>query len=159
VDLRANVMDDINADASVGFRRIEVLTGPARRRRWSPSDKARVVAETLLAGASVSEVARRWQVCSQQVFTWRREARAGHQALPSEVADLKGEPSFVPLVPDPQPTPAGEDTTGAAPERVAKPVSAPVIEIKLAGAMVRVAVGTDCTFLADVLRAVRASAA
>ena len=59
-----------------GFRRIEVLTGPGRRRRWSAEEKARIVAETLASGARVSEVARRWQVCSQQVFGWRRAMRA-----------------------------------------------------------------------------------
>ena len=58
-------MDSINTDAK-GFRRVEVLTGPARRRRWSAAEKARIVAETLVPGASVSDVARRWQLSSQQ---------------------------------------------------------------------------------------------
>src|SRR3954452_8937532 len=80
-------MDDINADANGGFRRIEVLTGPGRRRRWLASEKGRIVAETLAPGTSVSEVARRWQVCPQQVFAWRREARAGFLALPAEATD------------------------------------------------------------------------
>src|SRR5690242_11061218 len=65
---RAIVMVDVNDDAKEGYRRIEVLTGPGRRRRWSAEEKARIVAETLEPGASVSEVARRWQVCPQQVF-------------------------------------------------------------------------------------------
>ena len=78
-------MDDVNADAKVGgFRRIEVLTGPGRRRRWSDEAKARIVAETLEPGAVVAEVARRWQVCAQQVFTWRRELRANPAAAPPE---------------------------------------------------------------------------
>ena len=33
-------MFDVKDDAKGGFRRIEVLTGPARRRRWSAEDKA-----------------------------------------------------------------------------------------------------------------------
>src|SRR6185437_17062520 len=90
-------MDDINADANGGFRRIEVLTGPGRRRRWSLPEKGRIVAETLAPGPSVSEVARRWQVCPQQVFAWRREARAGLLALPAEATDLV-QTSFVPIV-------------------------------------------------------------
>jgi transposase len=69
-------MFDVKDDAKGGFRRVEVLTGPGRRRRWSADEKARVVAETLVVGANVSEVARRWQVCPQQVFGWRREMRA-----------------------------------------------------------------------------------
>ena len=40
-------MFDVNDDAKGGFRRVEVLTGPARRRRWSAEEKARIVAETL----------------------------------------------------------------------------------------------------------------
>lgn len=156
--LRADIMDDVKADANGGFRRIEVLTGPARRRRWSDEDKARIVVETLAPGASVSDVARRWQVCSQQVFTWRREARAGHLALPSEAGASVAEPGFVPIVA--QPPPVSSDGAAAEPasDRTSKPAAAPVIEIRLAGAVVRVAVGTDCTLLAEVLRAVRASA-
>src|SRR5580693_3787985 len=73
--LRAIVMFDVNDDAKGGFRRVEVLMGPGRRRRWSAEEKARIVDETLVPGARVSEVARRWQVCSQQVFGWRRAAR------------------------------------------------------------------------------------
>ena len=68
-------MFDVNDDAKVGFRRVEVLTGPERRRRWSAEEKAQIVAETLASGARVSEVARRWQICPQQVFGWRRQAR------------------------------------------------------------------------------------
>ena len=73
-------MFDVNDDAKGEFRRVEVLTGPGRRRRWSADEKARIVAETLVPGARVSEVARRWQICSQQVFGWRRAMR---QDLPS----------------------------------------------------------------------------
>jgi hypothetical protein len=59
-------MFDVNDDAKGGFRRIEILTGRGRRRRWSAEEKARIVAETLEAGARVADVARRWQVCPQQ---------------------------------------------------------------------------------------------
>jgi transposase len=155
-------MDDVKADAKDSFRRIEVLTGPARRRRWSVSEKARIVAETLIAGASVSQVARRWQVCPQQVFTWRREARAGHLVLLSDAAVPSGESGFVPIVaesPAPLPATVGEDGVGPTAKCTAKTASAPVIEIKLAGMVVRVAVGTDRGLLTEVLRAVRASAA
>ncbi|HYZ64936.1 MAG TPA: transposase [Acetobacteraceae bacterium] len=152
-------MDDINADAKGGFRRIEVLTGPTRRRRWSASEKARIVAETLAPGGSVSEVARRWQVCPQQVFTWRREARA--LALPAEGADLV-QASFVPIVSEmADAPPLTKDVQDAVPktERSGKGAGGSSIEIKLAGAVVRVTPGTDAALLAEVLRAIRASAA
>jgi transposase len=41
-------MFDVKDDAKGGFRRVEILTGPARRRRWSADQKARIVSETLL---------------------------------------------------------------------------------------------------------------
>jgi hypothetical protein len=50
-------MFDVNDDAKGKYRRVEVLTGPGRRRRWSADEKARIVAETLVPGARVSEVA------------------------------------------------------------------------------------------------------
>jgi transposase len=47
-------MDDAKDDAKDrGYRRIEVLTGPGRRRKWSDGDKARIVAATLEPGAVV----------------------------------------------------------------------------------------------------------
>ena len=42
------MMSDAKAE---GFRRIEVLTGPRRRRDWSEDDKARAVAESCAPGA------------------------------------------------------------------------------------------------------------
>ena len=82
-------MFDVNDDARGGYRRVEVLTGPGRRRRWSAEEKARVVAETLLPGARVSEVARRWQICSQQVFGWRRATRQDVTAVRAMTAGCR----------------------------------------------------------------------
>ena len=79
-------------------RRIEVLTGSSRRRRWSSEEKGRIVAETLQAGATVTEVARRWQVCPQQVWGWRREAREWVLALPEEEACATATANFLPIV-------------------------------------------------------------
>ena len=60
-------------------RRLEVITGTGRRCQFTGNFKARVVEETLAAGAVVSEVARRHGLTPQQVFTWHRQAR---QAAP-----------------------------------------------------------------------------
>jgi transposase len=57
-------------------RRIELITGGGRRRRWSLADKVRIVAESLEPGANISEVARRNGLSPQQLFAWRREADA-----------------------------------------------------------------------------------
>ena len=92
-------MFDASNDAKGGFRRIELLTGPGRRRRWSAEERSRIVEETLAPGACVSEVARRWQVCPQQVFGWRRAARRDAAAAPS-AATATLAPGFVPIVTD-----------------------------------------------------------
>ena len=134
-------MADVNDDAKGGFRRIEILTGPARRRRWSTEEKARIVAETLAPGARVSEVARRWQVCPQQVFAWRHAARRDVAATRREPAS-QAAAGFVPIITEATPATS----------------SARVIEVTLAGAVVRVGSGMDDTTLTAVLRAVRASA-
>ena len=137
-------MFDVNDDAKGEYRRIEVLTGPGLRRRWSADQKARIVAETG-PGARVSEVARRWQVCSQQVFGWRRTMR---QDLAS-AAGTTATPGFVPIVSEAVPAAMVQRTTSAAPG----------IEVELAGAVVRISSDMDdAGQLTAVLRAVRASA-
>lgn len=141
-------MDSVNDDAKGGgYRRLEVLTRPVRRRRWSADEKARVVAETAQPGAVVTEVARRWEVTPQQVFDWRRRAR---KALAATTA--AAEPGFVPIV--------AETPARSSPEPVAAlPRATPAIEVTLAGAVLRVAPGTDADLLTMVLRAIRGSAA
>jgi transposase len=54
-----------------------VLSGPERRRRWSPAEKARIVEESLAPEANVAEVARRHDVHPNLVHAWRRQARTG----------------------------------------------------------------------------------
>src|SRR3954467_719969 len=141
-------MFDANDDAKGEYRRVEILTGPGRRRRWSAEEKARIVEETLVPGARVSEGARRWQVCSQQVFGWRRAARQDMTITPARAAKSVT-PAFVPIV---------SEAVPAAPVPHAAS-AAPVIEVKLAGAVVRVVSNVDdVARLTAVLRAVRASA-
>ncbi|MBM3532601.1 MAG: transposase [Alphaproteobacteria bacterium] len=52
-------------------RRVEIFTG-AGRRRWSAEDKARIVAESMAPGASVSAIARLHGLTPAQIFRWRR---------------------------------------------------------------------------------------
>jgi len=140
-------MVKISDDAKDGYRRIELLTGPDRRRRWSAEEKAQIVAETLSPGSRVADVARRWQLCSQQIFTWRRQARGGQTTKAQDPA-TSTLPGFVPIITE----------TTVAPSRPAVTSAPAMIEVKLAGAVVRVASGMDATTLTAVLRAVRASA-
>jgi transposase len=137
-----DINDAAKVDTKGGFRRIELLTGPGRRRRWSAEEKAQIVAETLLPGARVSEVARRWQLCPQQVFAWRHASRRDAPTPPRETTSPAAV-AFVPIV-----TEAARCEASAG----------PTIEVTLADAVVRVARGMDGDLLTVVLRAVRASA-
>ena len=54
------------------FSRVEIITGVARRRRFSTERKLAVVAETMQPGMSISYVARRHGLSPSLVFRWRR---------------------------------------------------------------------------------------
>ncbi len=74
--------------------RLEVLEGPSGRRVRSAAEKARIVAESLMPGAQVSEVARKHGATRWQVYDWRRRLRQRGE-LPSHGASRS---TFAPLV-------------------------------------------------------------
>ena len=122
----------ITSTSDDGFRRLEVITGVGRRRRWSDEDKARIVAESLDPRTSASAVARRYGLHASQLFTWRQRLAA--------LAACEG-PGFVPVVvAEDDPAPAG---------------MAGRIEIALGPAVVRVGADVDAAALRRVLEAVR----
>ena len=120
-----------NADS---FRRVEVITGVGRRRRWSDEEKARIVAESLGPATTVSAVARRYGLHASQLFTWQRQL-----ATPM-VREL---PAFVPVV---------------AEDKLAPTVMAGRMEIALGPAVVRVGADVDAAALRRVLEVVRSLA-
>jgi transposase len=123
-------------------RRIEVFTGTGRRRTWPAEVKARIVAESYNVGETVCGVARRYGLTSQQLFTWRREARAA--------ASRAAGPTFASVI---------LETAAAVSGPTALPTSPPsLLEIAIAGAVVRVPTGTDAATLTMVLRALQAIA-
>jgi transposase len=86
-------MVDHIVDGSEPRGRVDIRVGVGRRRRWSGEAKGRIVAESYMPGAVVSEVARRHDMSPQQLFGWRKAARAGLLTLPADEA-----PMFVPVV-------------------------------------------------------------
>jgi transposase len=68
---------------AVGF--VELLAAPAAKRRWSDDAKGRMVAETLVPGVTVNEVARRHGVKANHLSSWRTLARMGKLVVPEVV--------------------------------------------------------------------------
>ena len=124
-------------------RRIEVFTGAGRRRTWSMAEKAAIIAESEVKGETVCGVARRHGLTPQQLFTWRREARAA-----AEASGL-----FVPAVTE---TPVAPVPVAAPPRQVRRRSKASGIEFEIGGVVVRVGAEARPAAIAAVIRALRA---
>jgi len=107
-----------------------LMSGPERRRRWTDDQKLALVEAAFSPGASVATVAREADVCTGQLYRWRKE-----------LGWAKTAPSFVPAV------------------MIADPValerSATAITVELGGALVRIAPDASPDLVAAALRALR----
>jgi transposase len=118
---------------SVGaVSRLEVLEGPSGRRERSEAERARMVAESLLPGAQVAEVARRHGATRWQIYDWRRRFRQR-----GELPWCEASQPFAPLVVDHVPSVK--------------------LEIAIGDVVVRTEAAIDCEPLSRLIRAVRAS--
>ena len=117
------------------FRRVEVLTGTPRRRRWSDEEKAAIVAETQAPEAQASEIALRHGLHRNQLYMWRRELRSGALGNTGTLGL-----DFVPVVAERR----SASGTGA-------------IEIEIGGAVLRASPGVDVTFLGKIVRLLKAT--
>ncbi len=139
-----------------------------RRRRWTVEQKQRIVEETHAAGASVSVVARRYDINANLLFKWKREAEAeqlGGGLAAVETADLvpigvvgrshDGGPTLLARMPS-----AGDGLQPNEPRRPADLEVRPgAIEIDLpCGARVRVDALVDARALGRVLNALKRQA-
>ena len=116
------------------------MGGVEPRRRFSDDDKARIVSEAMLPGASVSDVARRYRICTSLVYRWRRVLLRDGVAM--EAPRLPA-PTFVPVevagvVPSVSPEPIGPgvvEVLGPSGQRIrlAPPIDARVLKAVLAG--------------------------
>ena len=132
------MVEDI-VEAKAGRGRIEIRTGIGRRRRWTDDEKGEIVAEAVVPGAVVSEVARRHDLTPQHLFSWIKAAKAGRFALPA-----RDEPDFVPVV------------MGAPAAAPTSPLEEPpAIEVVIGAIVVRVPSGADAKTIDAVLRAAK----
>ncbi len=145
-------MDTVHNVITEPARRLEVFTGAGRRRSFSDEDKARIVAEIVTSGDSVSGVARRHGLSPQQLFGWRRQMRESQVGL-SEADGLQ----FVPAVVDVAWSASPVRRQRKAPQCKAEP-GAGTIEVEIDGVTVRVGRGADVKTVRAVLRALKAGA-
>jgi transposase len=108
-----------------------VLAGPERRRRWSADQKRAILAAADEPGASISEVARRADICTSLIYRWRQLRR--------EAA------GFVPVLVDEPPSAAPGATSGS---------TAIVVDLA-GGARVSIAASAPAALVTAALRALR----
>ena len=131
------MMEDIDGEVStLDLVDTREAGGPSARRRWPETLKRRIVAETREPGASVSGVARRYDVNATQLFKWRRQYEATKPA---------GETSLVPVALRPARAEAWSDRAQGG-----------TIEIELSGgSRVRIVGAVDGAALRQVLEHLR----
>jgi transposase len=118
---------------SAHTQRIEVITRPEKRRRWSADEKQAIVAESVMGAASIAAIARKHGIGTGQLYLWR------HQFLKPQPAACFAQVAVSPA-PDPLPVPHAPG----------------LIEIVLPGAVtLRVDAQVDAAALRRVLRTLR----
>jgi transposase len=134
------------------YRRIELITGEAKRRLWTAEEKAGILSESFRPGAKVAEVARRHGVSRSLLWNWRHEARK---------RGMVAERAFVPVrvaeeATTLRPPMAMEQCAGsasAAAQLDGTTAGSPTgtIDIELGGARLRISGAVDTAILRQVL--------
>jgi transposase len=120
--------------------RLGVEVSQTGSRRWPDHVKARIVAETLMPGTTVNDVARKYDLRPNHLSAWRRMAKDGELVLPAP----EGEVEFAPLVLfDADNRPSAED---AEPAPSAIEIMAGSVSVRLDGA-------TPAGRIAEIVRA------
>jgi transposase len=108
-----------------------LMSGPERRRRWTDEQKFALVEAAFSPGSSVAAVGREADVCTGQLYRWRKE-----------LGWTKTAPPFVPAV------------------MIADQAAAPgscvaAVTVELGGALVKIAPEASPALVAAILRALR----
>ena len=96
-------------------RRVEIITGTERRRRWSEAEKRQLVAESYGRGSGVAQVARGHGVAESCLYVWHKQF-AGAGVEPAV------EPRrLIPVRVEDTPTPASALASASTPTPTATP--------------------------------------
>ncbi|MGM0662523.1 MAG: IS66-like element accessory protein TnpA [Pseudomonadota bacterium] len=120
--------------------RLGVEVSQSGQRRWPDRVKARIVAETLVPGATVNDVARKYDLRPNHLSGWRRMAKDGELVLPA----AEDNADFAPLVLFDVESPPPAEDTGAA---------SSAIEIVAGSVSVRLDGATPAARIGDIVRA------
>ncbi len=119
-----------------------LMSGQGRRRIWSEAQRRAILDEAFGAGGLPSSVARRHNISTGQLYTWRKKALMEAGLTPAE------QPTFLPAIL------AAPQETSPRPEDLAR--AAPAIEIQLKrGVKVRIEAGVPDGVIAATLKALR----
>lgn len=123
------------------------------RRNHEQGFKDELIAQSLVPGASVSAIAMKGGINTNLLFKWRREhLRAMAEAAPAAATLLP-----VCVIPDVDTMPPSQPNAPVGPA-VNRGGRSGVIEVEIAGALLRLRGAVDETMLGSVLRALRQSA-
>jgi transposase len=112
--------------------KVTLITGAERRRRWSADEREQILAAVNAPGAVVTEVGRRWDICTSLIYKWLREER--HAARES---------GFMPVIVKSEPHAVASDPPDAA------------ITVDIGGARVRIGAGAPAGLVMATLKALR----
>jgi len=119
---------------------ITVFSGPERRRRWSGEERLYILNEAFAPGACVADVARRRDVSTALLYTWRRKLR-----------DARAEPE-----PDDLAAPGFAEAVMIEDAEAAHPVLEPAIIVDLArGKRISIYAAASPALITAALKALR----
>ena len=133
----------LDGSMGVGVSRLEVIEGPSGRRRRTKAERARITAESMMPGVTVTEVAHKHGTTRWQIYDWRKQIRKGKLMLPESVAAF---PFFAELVVDDSAAEASAAFTRSD------------LEILVCDVVIRAVSGADGGQLTRAIRATRAAA-
>ncbi len=123
-----------------------LIDGRSHRRTWSADERRRILEEAFDGSVTPAEVARRHDISTGQLYTWRK------RALECAGFSQTNAPQFVPAIVAPSlPSDLSAETIAAP-----LPPPAPAIEIELKkGVKVRIEAGVPASVIAATLKALR----